>query len=316
MDLLDNLSSSTLNVYIELTNRIHGGMGWDFGSVLWSPAYGRNDRDFWNVMRNVRVGDIIIHSLKGERGTPRTFNGLSIVKTSFQETTIAPPIPGRWECDKYYRIELDSYQRFDKELSIPDFLSKYQYQLNQINRSDSFYARNGRCAQKYLAPIPSSVLGLLIEYFQSNSISLVASSNVDEVQNDGTTGAPPQQVLSLVTRRIRDTKIIRELKTTYDGRCQICNQKIKLPNGNYYSEGHHIKQLGNAHLGPDIKENIIILCPFHHAEFDYGAIGIKNNKIVHIDKKNEFHNKPLAYNRQDISEEYLQYHMRNIFNKS
>lgn len=29
MDLLDNLSSSTLNVYIELTNRIHGGMGWD-----------------------------------------------------------------------------------------------------------------------------------------------------------------------------------------------------------------------------------------------------------------------------------------------
>ena len=50
--------NETQNVYMELTHRIHGGEGWDFGSVLWSPAYGKR-RDTWGIMRDVKANDII-----------------------------------------------------------------------------------------------------------------------------------------------------------------------------------------------------------------------------------------------------------------
>ena len=153
-----------------------------------------------------------------------------------------------------------------------------------------------------------------MDYFSRHNISLA-----DFVNNNLDVGdeAPfPNRATCVVTRVLRDSEMIKQLKIEYDNRCQICNQKIKLPNGKYYSEGHHIQQLGHAHRGPDVKGNIIILCPFHHAEFDYGAIGIKDNRVIHIDKNNKYHNQPLAYPREDLEEKYLQYHMKHIFNKT
>ena len=80
--------NETQNVYMELTHRIHGGEGWDFGSVLWSPAYGKR-RDTWGIMRDVKANDIIIHSLKGEHGHARTIDGISLVQQSYYRYSIA-----------------------------------------------------------------------------------------------------------------------------------------------------------------------------------------------------------------------------------
>ncbi len=299
------------NVYIEQTYRIHGGPGWEFGPVLWSPAYGRDGRDSWRIMREVVPGDVIIHSLRGEHGHSRTFDGISKVKSPYQEVFVSPPLADRWVCDKYYRIELESYKPFNQSLSVSDFLHEYHYQLTQLNQTNSFYARDGRCAQKYLAPIPPSVLELLMDHFRRHNI-LFEDNNLSM----GGEESLPSRETCVVTRVLRDSEIIKQLKIEYDNRCQICNQKIQLPGGKYYSEGHHIRQLGFAHQGPDVKGNIIILCPFHHTEFDYGAIGIKNNKIIHIDKNNKYHNQSLAYSREDLEETYLQYHMEHIFGKT
>jgi hypothetical protein len=35
---------------------------------------------------------------------------------------------------------------------------------------------------------------------------------------------------------------------------------------------HHIQPLGRPHCGPDCIENLIVVCPNHHAMCDYGAI--------------------------------------------
>ena len=43
--------------------------------------------------------------------------------------------------------------------------------------------------------------------------------------------------------------------------------------GEYMSEVHHIRPLGK-HDGADIIENMIVVCPNHHAMFDRGAITI------------------------------------------
>lgn len=70
-------------------------------------------------------------------------------------------------------------------------------------------------------------------------------------------------------RILRDTKLARQIKLLHKNKCQICNYSIKLPNGDYYSEAHHIIPLGSPHNGPDTAGNIIILCPNHHVMLDY-----------------------------------------------
>lgn len=114
----------------------------------------------------------------------------------------------------------------------------------------------------------------------------------------------------------RDSKLVKEIKQKVQHKCQICNQVISLGDNIYYSEGHHIKPLGNNHNGVDDEDNIIILCPNHHKEFDYGSIAIDpdNGGVIHIDKKNLYNDKRLAYKRH-LNSEYLLYHFQNIFKK-
>jgi hypothetical protein len=104
----------------------------------------------------------------------------------------------------------------------------------------------------------------------------------------------------LVYRILRDTKIARWVKSIYEHRCQICSYVITLPDGTGYAEAHHIKPLGNPHLGPDVKSNLLCLCPTHHAELDYGVIQINLSKL-NIDK------------RHHIDDRYIAYHNRKIY---
>lgn len=75
-------------------------------------------------------------------------------------------------------------------------------------------------------------------------------------------------------RIIRDTVLSRKIKALNKNLCQICGLTITLSDGSKYSEAHHIIPLGRPHNGPDIAENIIVVCPNHHAMLDFGAIDI------------------------------------------
>jgi 5-methylcytosine-specific restriction endonuclease McrA len=121
-----------------------------------------------------------------------------------------------------------------------------------------------------------------------------------------------------VNRIIRDTNITKDLKALYKNRCQICNLVIGF-NDVGYSEAHHIMPLGNPHNGSDSKSNIVILCPNHHAEFDYGYIAInpESMKIIHVDKRNKYNSVPLQLeNTHKLDRSNLAYHYENIFIKS
>jgi len=111
--------------------------------------------------------------------------------------------------------------------------------------------------------------------------------------------------------------MVREIKKEVEWKCQICGKNIILPSGNFYAEGHHLKPLGGEYMGPDTKDNIIILCPFHHAEFDYGAIAIspETEKIIHIDSANKYNGNKLSYYRKNLSNEFVKFHFEKIFNK-
>ena len=76
----------------------------------------------------------------------------------------------------------------------------------------------------------------------------------------------------------RDNQTIADLKIYHYYKCQICKTRIKKEDGSYYIEAAHIKP--KSKKGPETPDNILILCPNHHKEFDYG-----NTQIIKHSKK-------------------------------
>lgn len=89
----------------------------------------------------------------------------------------------------------------------------------------------------------------------------------------GTTA--PGKVLTQAYRIIRDTKLCREIKRLHNYECQICGLTINISEEGRYAEAHHIIPLGSPHHGTDKAENIIVVCPNHHAMLDYGVIKLE-----------------------------------------
>ena len=76
----------------------------------------------------------------------------------------------------------------------------------------------------------------------------------------------------------RNNKSIVELKILRDFKCQICQTTILKKDGSFYIEAAHIT--AKKHKGPETPDNILILCPNHHREFDFG-----NKKIIERTKE-------------------------------
>ena len=112
-------------------------------------------------------------------------------------------------------------------------------------------------------------------------------------------GLPPERVSTTVNRIIRDTELARRVKMLHRHKCQICGHTIKLPNGSYYAEAHHIQPLGQPHNGPDDIGNIVCVCPNHHAELDYGVSQLSRSRLADADG-HVVMAKYIAYHNQTI----------------
>ncbi|MGC1509909.1 HNH endonuclease [Ketobacter sp.] len=104
----------------------------------------------------------------------------------------------------------------------------------------------------------------------------------------------------VTSRIIRDSSLSSKIKFLHSYECQLCGIALDMPEGKKYAEGHHIKPLGKPHNGPDVIENMICLCPNHHAMLDYGAIKIDPNKIRTVDG-------------HEISKDFISYHNEFIY---
>lgn len=71
----------------------------------------------------------------------------------------------------------------------------------------------------------------------------------------------------------RDNKTIAQIKILRDFKCQICATTIIKKDGTKYIEAAHIKPKHKR--GLETLDNIILLCPNHHKEFDLGDREIK-----------------------------------------
>ncbi|OHW61365.1 HNH endonuclease [Andreesenia angusta] len=112
----------------------------------------------------------------------------------------------------------------------------------------------------------------------------------------------------------RNNVLADDLKRRYDNTCQICGERLSLRHNKSYSEVHHIQPLSLD--GPDIPENMIVLCPNHHKLFDRGSITINiyDNKVKHVELENKVNEMTLDL-KHNIDEKYIVYHDSYIFGK-
>jgi 5-methylcytosine-specific restriction protein B len=104
----------------------HGGPGWEFGTCLWSPSRDRGGKDWYNAMREVRKGDLIVHSCDGE------FRGVSYAKGAYQERQDEPPKPAEWAgMAPYYRIDLEGFLLLETPLPLKDLFDLHGAEIKQ-----------------------------------------------------------------------------------------------------------------------------------------------------------------------------------------
>ena len=112
--------------------------------------------------------------------------------------------------------------------------------------------------------------------------------------------ASVDRVSVTIQRIVRDTALANHIKRLHNHYCQICGQTILKADGSGYSEGHHLQPLGGDDNGPDISENIICVCPNHHAMCDFGAMALNMAELRLVDG-------------HVIGQEFLDYHNMKIF---
>jgi predicted HNH restriction endonuclease len=132
-----------------------------------------------------------------------------------------------------------------------------------------------------------------------NKVQSELKSEIQTFSPIATDHTPPDRKFFIESRIIRDTKKSMLVKQLHNFKCQICGYTINLPNGKEYAEAHHLKPLGKPHNGPDVVENLICVCPNHHAMLDYGAIALDMKELQCIDGHH-------------INLEYIDYHNKTI----
>ena len=245
---------------------------------------------------------------------------------------------GEWRIARQHR---DRYPLWEPQYGFPNDSTQYDHTnppiIFIIKISNEYHARF--CMLSELDNL-SSLLKNIIETSKNNSgiedfeqnmggifqIGVAPSSDESRIFHPAIPEQPsqsqpspyqssrPQTTTSNVTRYIRDSKYGKELKELYDYSCCFCGMLIERPHDIPYVESCHIKPLNEG--GPDVKENILILCPNHHIEFDYGSISLNPNDLTlkHINQENVLNGRQIDL-RHNVDDICLNYHLSKWSNR-
>ncbi len=230
-------------------------------------------------------------------------------KLFFRDRTITPKEIAFWaDFDQSSTVSVDeAWERFGRELGAGsrEGWNELVSRLPQIAGNSKFIVVRGIYAAAPDSPVKLADAGVR----DVNGATKGWSIERDEVEKllvvTGSPAAadlqsPPGRVDLFVSRIIRDTALVRQLKRLHNHECQICGQTITMADGSRYSEGHHLQPLGSDHRGPDVGENIICVCPNHHAACDLGAITLDISALQSVDG-------------HTIDQRYIDYHNREVY---
>ncbi|MCB2313232.1 EVE domain-containing protein [Clostridium tagluense] len=253
----------------------------------------KRKRNVFKYFSEIRIGDkVVLYKTDGK--SARYITGLGIIIEQEKNDTIT--FKKMFHLDSRKTLWLDIIKTIDS-LKHLEFLRLSQADIGAITISKIQHEEYS----KILFELRKK--NTIPDEFEINSTNITKDAFLDKlnqnVQDEQIKNLDdsPDRKETTVSRVIRDSELTKTLKKQHNHKCQICGEALALGKGIYYSEGHHIKPLGKPHNGPDIAENIIILCPNHHVLCDYFAIDLKPQYF----EQNDLH---------AIVEEYIDYHNR------
>ncbi|KYG83886.1 hypothetical protein AWN68_00855 [Roseivirga echinicomitans] len=165
----------------------------------------------------------------------------------------------------YYRNEI-------AEVIIKDQLyelSKSGVQKNEFDKLKNIFSFiSGKSLDENIFDYDLKQQDELVELLSSDKSQIITDlKNLDKDETETVT----------INQKVykRDNKTLAQIKILRDFECQICSKKIKKEKGGFYIEAAHIKPKNKK--GKETPDNILILCPNHHKEFDYGSRTIINH---------------------------------------
>lgn len=174
-----------------------------------------------------------------------------------------------------------SYYKIDKAIKIIKdeltALSKSGLQQNEFQKLKEIY--------KAISDEEFDILLQNNDELEQQELIAIYNNKKSTIINDlkNLKNSPDEMVIVRNKTYKRANKVIAQLKILRDFKCQICGNTIKKKSGEFYIEAAHITPKHQS--GKEIPENILILCPNHHKEFDYGKRVIKNhsNKFIQFE---------------------------------
>lgn len=258
------------------------------GGYLWAPQFGNSGRkvSHWEKMKEVRRGDVIIHSYK------KQIMAISIATRDVYAAKRPAELPNEWQ-QEGWKVDT-TYIPFTEPIITSDYKEKL---LKLQPRTDAPFNRLGRGNTGYLfesnkamyefvirqtAEIQKNeqekqrILGLLEQEkrLQVTVSELEIAMESEEVKAKQLS---PERLVVYVkngkSKKSQKTEAIVYYRSPYvkelvkqiaKGKCQMCGEeapfydKDKKP----YLEEHHVKRLADS--GSDTMNNVVALCPNCH----------------------------------------------------
>lgn len=219
--------------------------------------------------------------------------------------------------------EIREMYRSSSEIEVKDIAEEYDWSTATIKRHVTF-----RCSHPPVDALVTEVEAVqdLLESGESDDDGLSQLSSEEIIQLNSAKHADrqepardlatpdPNRVETTRSRVVRNTDLAHDMKQMYNHTCQICGASRRGPDGNPYAEAHHIRPLGRPHNGPDEPGNILVLCPNHHADFDYGRLIIdpETYRVTHFDEETVDGTELNIADPHELLDDHLTYHNKVI----
>ena len=254
---LHELIQQNVTVWAEMTQseHQHGGSGWGFGTCLWSPSRNASGNDRYAIMRQPRIGNLVLHFLEATwpDGISETrLCGISRVASSYTETSIEPPQAGNWAGrNTYYRIELSNFTEIQPTLPLREFSKTYSTEILAELGEDhprhypfAKYRDEVRTTQGiYLTHITPRLLRLIIDAFGIQQAALDTPLRPDASHLEFSEG---QRLKREVFFFSRNPRLAAAAKAYHGLRCMACRFDFATTYGDLgdgYIECHHLNPL-------------------------------------------------------------------------
>ena len=125
----------------------------------------------------------------------------------------------------------------------------------------------------------------------------------------------PERAEVFSSRQKRNQIRVNKVNELNTYTCQVCGEFFEGVNGPI-CVGAHIQPLGLIHEGPDVIENLLVLCPNHHELFDrYGFYIDENFKIQNLKQQliNNEKRKLRINKKHKINPKFSKYHREKYF---